>query len=134
MIGLGLIAALYALWALWLIRGNRVPKGRAFSIVSNFIVLGPLLAISAGWIFTEVGRQPWIVFGAQKTADAVSPLVTPTEVWISLIGFTLVYAALAVVELRLLLKYIRAGAPEDVSDTPFEDSESGSAKRMHFAY
>ena len=134
MIGLGLIAALYALWALWLIRGNRVPRGRTFSIVSNFIVLGPLLAISAGWIFTEVGRQPWIVFGAQKTADAVSPLVTPTEVWISLIGFTLVYAALAVVELRLLLKYIRAGAPEDVSDTPFEDSESGSAKRMHFAY
>ena len=38
------------------------------------------------------------------------------------------------IELRLLLKYIRAGAPEEISDTPFEDSENGSANRMHFAY
>ncbi len=134
MIGLGLIAALYALWALWRFRKGRAPAGRAFSVVSNFIVLGPLLAISAGWIFTEMGRQPWIVFGAQKTADAVSPLVTTTEVWISIIGFGLVYAALGVVEIKLLLKYIKAGAPEDVEEHPFDDSKDGSTKPLYFAY
>ena len=68
------------------------------------IVLGPLLAMSAGWIFTEMGRQPWIVFGQQKTAAAVSSSVSAGEVWVSLIGFTLVYAALAVVEVTLLLR------------------------------
>ncbi len=134
MIGLGLIAALYALWALWRFRKGRAPAGRVFSVVSNFIVLGPLLAISAGWIFTEMGRQPWIVFGAQKTADAVSPLVTPLEVWISIIGFGLVYAALGVVEIKLLLKYIKAGAPEDVEESPFDDSKDGSTKPLYFAY
>ncbi|CAB4872759.1 MAG: cytochrome ubiquinol oxidase subunit I [Actinobacteria bacterium] len=134
MIGLGMLAALYALWALWRFRGDRRPKGKGFAIVSSLIVLGPLLGISAGWIFTEMGRQPWIVFGAQKTADAVSPLVTPLEVWISLIGFTLVYAALAVVELKLILKYIKAGAPEDVEEHPFDDSQDGSTKPLYFAY
>jgi cytochrome d ubiquinol oxidase subunit I len=134
MIGLGMLAALYALWALWRFRGGRTPKGKLFSVVSTFIVLGPLMGISAGWIFTEMGRQPWIVFGAQKTADAVSPLVTPLEVWISLIGFTLVYAALAVVEVILLLRYIKAGAPEDVNEDPFDDAKKDADKQLYFAY
>jgi cytochrome d ubiquinol oxidase subunit I len=134
MIGLGLIAALWALWALWLIRGGRTPRSRLFGISSLFITLGPLLGISAGWIFTEMGRQPWIVFGAQKTSDAVSPLVTPTEVWISMIGFTLVYAVLAIIELRLLLRYIRAGAPENVIEDPYDDSKNDADKQLYFAY
>jgi cytochrome d ubiquinol oxidase subunit I len=134
MIGLGMIAALWALWALWLIRGGRVPRSRLFGISSLVITLGPLLGISAGWIFTEMGRQPWIVFGAQKTSDAVSPLVTPAEVWISMIGFTLVYAVLAVIELRLLLRYIRAGAPENVIEDPYDDSKNDADKQLYFAY
>lgn len=134
MIGLGMIAALWALWALWLIRGGRTPRSRLFGISSLFITLGPLLGISAGWIFTEMGRQPWIVFGAQKTSDAVSPFVTPTEVWISMIGFTLVYAILAVIELRLLLRYIRAGAPENVIEDPYDDSKNDVDKPLYFAY
>lgn len=134
MIGLGLIAALWALWALWLIRGGRTPRSRLFGIASLFITLGPLLGISAGWIFTEMGRQPWIVFGAQKTSDAVSPFVSPTEVWISMIGFTLVYAILAVIELRLLLRYIRAGAPENIIEDPYDDSKNDADKPLYFAY
>ena len=135
MIGLGMIAALWALWALWRYRRGRNPQGgRFFRAVSYLIVLGPLMGISAGWIFTEMGRQPWIVFGQQLTADGVSPLVTPTEVWISMIGFTLVYAALAVVEVILLLKYIKAGAPEDVVEDPFKDSTDDKDKQLYFAY
>ncbi len=135
MIGLGMIAALWAIWALWRYRGGRNPqKGGLFRIVSYFIVLGPLLGISAGWIFTEMGRQPWIVFGQQKTEDAVSPLVTSTEVWISMVGFTLVYAILAVVEVALLLKYIKAGAPEDVAEDPYKDASDDNDKQLYFAY
>ena len=54
-----------------------------------------------GWIFTEMGRQPWIVFSLLPTESAVSPNVTGLDVLISLIAFTLVYGALAVVEFRL---------------------------------
>ena len=135
MIGLGMLAALYALWALWRFRGQRLPKkGRVFAAVSAVIVLGPLLGNAAGWAFTEMGRQPWIVFGQQLTSDGVSPLVTPLEVWISLIGFTLVYAVLAVIEVALLLRAIRKGPEEITASDPYSDAKQDSDKELYFAY
>ncbi len=134
MIGLGMISALYALWVLWRFRGGRTMQSKTFAWISGLITLFPLFGISAGWIFTEMGRQPWIVFGMQKTADAVSPLVTSTEVWISFIGFTLIYAVLAIFELRLLLKAIKARPPEIATEDPFEDSKNDSDKQLYFAY
>jgi cytochrome d ubiquinol oxidase subunit I len=134
MIGLGMIAALYALWVLWAFRGGRTPRGKFYSYISASIVLFPLLGISAGWIFTEMGRQPWIVFGEQVTAEAVSPLVTAGEVWISMIGFTLLYAVLAVIEVTLLLKQIKKGAPEVVVEDPYADAKKDDDKQLYFAY
>ena len=135
MIGLGMIAALWALWSLWRYRGNRNPqRGRLFALVTPFIVLGPLLAMSFGWIFTEMGRQPWVVFGEQLTADGVSPLLTPTDVWISLIGFTVIYGVLAVIEVGLLLKYIKAGAPDEIIADPYADASDSEDKQLYFAY
>ncbi|RLL67885.1 cytochrome ubiquinol oxidase subunit I [Streptomyces sp. Z26] len=72
----------------------------------------PLIASSWGWIFTETGRQPWVVYGVLRTRDAVSPGVTQTEVLISMCVFTLLYAVLAVIEVRLLATYVKAGPPE----------------------
>ena len=133
MIGLGMLGATWALWALWRYRGGRNPqKGRVFGVSTLFVMLGPLLGISAGWIFTEMGRQPWVVFGEQLTANGVSTSISTAEVWISLIGFTLVYGILAVIEVKLLLKYIRAGAPETVTEDPYEDSKSND--KLYFAY
>ena len=135
MIGLGMIAALWALWALWRYRGQRNPQtGKIFSLVTPFIVLGPLVAMSFGWIFTEMGRQPWIVFGEQLTADGVSPLLTATDVWISLIGFTVVYGVLAVIEVGLLFKYIKAGAPDEIISDPYAGDSDSEDKQLYFAY
>ena len=64
-----------------------------------------LLANSAGWIFTEMGRQPWVVFGLMTTANGVSPGVSSTEAWISLLSLTLLYGVLAVVEVGLILRF-----------------------------
>jgi cytochrome d ubiquinol oxidase subunit I len=129
-----MLAALYALWALFALRGGRTPKSKFFAWASTVIVLFPLFGISAGWIFTEMGRQPWIVFGQQLTANGVSPLLSPLEVWISMIGFTLLYGALAVVEVSLLLKYIKAGAPEVVVEDPFAEAQKDDDKQLYFAY
>ena len=134
MIGLGMVAALYALIVLWAFRGGRVPRSRLFAVFNSVIVLFPLFGISAGWIFTEMGRQPWVVFGQQLTADGVSPLLTPLEVWISMIGFTVLYGVLAVIEVALMLKYIRAGAPETVVHDPYADAEQDVDKPLYFAY
>ncbi|MFF4519923.1 cytochrome ubiquinol oxidase subunit I [Streptomyces bluensis] len=78
-----------------------------------FLTLGfPLIASSWGWIFTEMGRQPWVVYGVLRTRDAVSPGVSQGEVLTSMIVFTTLYAILAVVEVKLLAKYVKAGPPE----------------------
>jgi len=69
----------------------------------------PYIANSMGWIFTEVARQPWIVFGLLKTKDAVSNTVGPGLVLTSLIGFTLIYGVLIVADIYLLKKYAKAG-------------------------
>lgn len=141
MIGVGMLAAAWALWALWRYRRGRNPQGggvfnTTFARVTPLIVLAPLAASTFGWIFTEMGRQPWVVFGEQLTADAVSPLLTTTEVWISLIGFTLIYAVLAVIEVALLLKYIKQGAPEHVVADPYEEAakQADEDKQLYFAY
>lgn len=72
----------------------------------------PLIANSWGWIFTENGRQPWVVYGMLPTSAAVSPSVSQGEVLTSLLIFIALYAVLAVVEIKLLAKYVKAGPPE----------------------
>jgi cytochrome d ubiquinol oxidase subunit I len=80
--------------------------------LSQWTLIFPLIGISWGWIFTETGRQPWVVYGLLRTRDAVSPGVSQGEVLTSLIVFTLIYAILAVIEVKLMLKYVKQGPPE----------------------
>jgi cytochrome d ubiquinol oxidase subunit I len=89
------------------------PKlGRLYWLVAIWTLGFPLIANSWGWIFTEMGRQPWVVYGVLQTRHAVSPGVSQAEVLISMIVFTTLYAILAVVEVKLLVKYVKAGPPE----------------------
>ncbi|MFC5719807.1 cytochrome ubiquinol oxidase subunit I [Streptomyces gamaensis] len=106
----------------------------------------PLIANSFGWIFTEMGRQPWAVFGLMKTSNAVSPGVSQGEVLTSMAVFTALYGALAVVEVKLLAKYAKAGPDTDEepptkdprlrlpSGGPDEAAAEDADKPMTFAY
>ncbi|MGA5041601.1 cytochrome ubiquinol oxidase subunit I [Streptomyces capoamus] len=80
--------------------------------IATWTMAFPLIANSWGWIFTEMGRQPWVVYGVLRTRDAVSPGVSQGEVLTSMAVFTALYAILAVVEVKLLAKYVKAGPPE----------------------
>ncbi|MGW0992371.1 cytochrome ubiquinol oxidase subunit I [Streptomyces sp. NPDC002523] len=80
--------------------------------IATWTMAFPLIANSWGWIFTEMGRQPWVVYGVLQTRDAVSPGVSQGEVITSMVVFTALYAILAVIEVRLLAKYVKAGPPE----------------------
>jgi cytochrome d ubiquinol oxidase subunit I len=123
MIGFGLLAALLALIALWVTRRGRLPANPWFYRIAVLGIALPFLANTLGWIFTEMGRQPWTVFGLMRTAAAVSPGVNIAEVAITLVGFTLVYAVLAVIEVRLLVKFIRKGPdPEEDPGGKTDDS------------
>jgi cytochrome bd ubiquinol oxidase subunit I len=122
MIGAGLLAALIALIALWAVRKGRRPKSKwllAGAIVLPFL---PLLGNTGGWIMTEMGRQPWVVYGQLKTAAGVSAN-TSGVVLTSLITLTLLYGVLAVVEVGLMLRAIKAGLgsePEPGAGAPGE--------------
>jgi cytochrome d ubiquinol oxidase subunit I len=67
----------------------------------------PFVMNTAGWLLTESGRQPWIVQGIMLTKNGISPTVSVTWLWISLIAFIALYGTLATVDLILMLKYSR---------------------------
>ncbi len=83
MIGFGSLAALLALAGLWLSRRRRIPHGKWFYRAAIWGVTLPYLASTMGWIFTEMGRQPWTVFGVLQTSQSQSPGVTASSVIIS---------------------------------------------------
>ena len=128
MIGFGGLAMLVALAALWATRRGRAPTSRWLWLASIASIGMPLAANSFGWIFTEMGRQPWTVFGVFKTAQSVSPSVGAASVATSLIVLTLLYGVLAVVEVGLFIRYARAGAPEIEPETDDAD------RPLAFAY
>jgi cytochrome d ubiquinol oxidase subunit I len=131
MIGLGLLAAAIGLLMLLVTRRGRAPTSRWWARGAVVLPFLPIFANSFGWLFTELGRQPWAVFGVMTTANGVSPSVGAGLVATSLITFTLLYAVLAVIEVKLLLKAIRAGLPED--PPPADDSDDAD-RPLAFAY
>jgi cytochrome d ubiquinol oxidase subunit I len=75
-------------------------------------IASPFIAALAGWVLTEAGRQPWIVYGLLRTADANSPAVSTTWLGISLFVFAALYGTLAVVDFVLMRRYARLDPPE----------------------
>lgn len=101
--GFGMIF-LSGLSLLWIIR-DKLLDHKWFLRVLMFTPLLPTLALTTGWILAETGRFPWIVYGLQKIEDAVSPNVSLGNIWFSLASFTLIYAVLMVMGVRLALEY-----------------------------
>lgn len=138
---IGLMAGSLALaFFAWLFtRNGRVPKGKwshIFSLGCLLAIPFPFLANSAGWVFTEMGRQPWIVYpNPESKGDPRTELIRMTvdmgvsnhsaaTVWVTLIGFTLLYLGLAVLWFWLLRRIVIAGPPDD--DAPTFDGSGGS--------
>jgi cytochrome bd ubiquinol oxidase subunit I len=123
MMGFGFLAGLLSLAGLWLFRGGRVPRSRWFHRAAVVSLVLPVVANSVGWIFTEMGRQPWLVFGVLPTTRGVSPTVGAGTVLASLLVFTVLYGVLAVVDGMLMVRYAKAGpgpAPAEPSDVDTE--------------
>jgi len=116
MIGFGAISAGVGVLVLWLTRGGRTPRGRWFRLLALGSIATPFLGNSFGWIFTEMGRQPFVVVPNPSGVDGVWMFTaravsnsTPGEVLTSLVALTLVYGVLAGVEVFLLRRYVRGG-------------------------
>lgn len=113
MVAIGGLLALLALVAagLWWRRGT-VPDDRWFLLAC--VGAGPLsfLALEAGWVVTEVGRQPWIVYGVLRTAEAATPV---QGLWVPFVLFSAIYVLLAVVVVNILVHQVKDSAREVAS-------------------
>jgi cytochrome d ubiquinol oxidase subunit I len=137
MIGFGVFSAVLALLGLWLSRGGRTPTGQRFGQLALICLPMPFLANMTGWIFTEMGRQPWVVAPnptgmadvRMLTATGVSTVGAGT-VLTSLVVFTALYAGLAVVWFGLMKRYASEGAPDLQVSGPEDDADTP----LSFAY
>ena len=132
MMGTGFAAMAAAAAVLWAIRRDRVPTARWWTWLIVATPLLPVFGNSFGWIFTEIGRQPWLVFGLMATKTGVSPSVSAGEVLTSMAVYTLLYGVLAVVEIKLFLTYMRAGAP--AFEEPVDRADQDEDAELAFAY
>ncbi|AGA58976.1 MAG: cytochrome ubiquinol oxidase subunit I [Thermobacillus sp.] len=103
MILLGMYGAFMALRKRW----DKMPRWYLRAMIGAIFL--PFIANTAGWIMTEIGRQPWTVFGLFKVEDSVSPNVTAGQIWFSLISFSAVYLILLALLVWLFIRTARKG-------------------------
>jgi cytochrome d ubiquinol oxidase subunit I len=123
MVGAGLLMIFISLFALFIDLKNLYGKFPWFIKILPWMIALPYLANTTGWILTEVGRFPWVVYELVKLQDGVSTVVTIGMLVTSLFGFILVYGLLISTTLYLMLKYAKTG-PLVVVEAPAEVSSS----------
>lgn len=125
MAGLGMLMILVGLWSAWLRWRKRLFESRAF--LKLVLWMGPsgLIAILAGWFTTEIGRQPWVVYGLMRTSDAVSNH-SVTQMSLTLVMFVLVYFSLFGVGIGYMMRLVRKGP---VTHEGRETSHGGAGQK-----
>lgn len=122
MVGLGILMLLLAVWGAWARQRGRFYESR--SLHRFALIMGPsgFIALLAGWFTTEVGRQPWVVYGVMRTRDALSP-VSAEQVGLTLIIFVLVYCVVFGIGIYYILRLMHKG-PEFIHSAPEDKTDS----------
>ncbi|MCY7892765.1 cytochrome ubiquinol oxidase subunit I [Bacillus vallismortis] len=119
MVGAGVVMILATLGGLWLNRRKTLETSKWYLRLMIALISFPFIANSAGWIMTEIGRQPWTVMGLMTTAQSVSPNVTAGSLLFSIIAFGVMYLILGALLVFLFVREIKKGAEHgDHHDVP----------------
>jgi len=114
----GVLMFMIAAVGAWLYRKRKLETARWFQWTAIVAIAFPYIAATAGWILTEMGRQPWIVQGLLKTDEANSPAVGTAWIAVSLAVFIGLYVVLGVVDFVLMRRYARPDRPPPREDLP----------------
>ncbi|KJJ97087.1 cytochrome D ubiquinol oxidase subunit I [Pseudomonas sp. 21] len=125
MVGLGLLMILVGLWSVWLRWRKQLFESRAFLHLVLWMGPSGLIAILAGWFTTEIGRQPWVVYGLMRTSDAVSNH-SVAQMSLTLVMFVLVYFSLFGVGIGYMMRLVRKGP---VTHEGRETSHGGAGQK-----
>ncbi|MGI4839142.1 MAG: cytochrome ubiquinol oxidase subunit I [Janthinobacterium lividum] len=117
MAGLGMLMIFVGLWSLWLRKRDALYTCRPFLYLTLWMGPSGLIALLAGWFTTEVGRQPWVVYGLLRTVNAVSNH-SVTQMTITLVTFVVVYFSLFGVGLGYMMRLVRKGPKAHHDDQP----------------
>jgi cytochrome d ubiquinol oxidase subunit I len=109
MVGIGLLMLALVVVSWWVRAGRRLYESVWFLRCCELATPLGFIAVIAGWTVTEVGRQPWTVYGLMRTADSVTPSLTGRDVLISLIGYGIVYLIIFPVGVALMARLVRIG-------------------------
>lgn len=109
MIGFGVGMILLSIIGLYLWKIGRLEQSKLFLRFLLPAISFPFLANTFGWVMTEVGRQPWTVFGLMTTANSVSPKVSAGSILVSIILYVLIFTVLAIVMVYLMVREIKRG-------------------------
>jgi cytochrome d ubiquinol oxidase subunit I len=109
MVGLGFLMILMAIIATFLAFRKKPLEKKKILWLFVPLIAAPYIANTAGWLLTEMGRQPWVVYGQMFTMNAGTPMLNarPGMVITTLVGFFLVYGILMAIDIFLLVKYSR---------------------------
>ena len=129
MVGIALLMLAVVIVGLFLLRSDRLERSAWYLRLCQVTTCLGFIAVIAGWTTTEVGRQPWTIYGLMRTADSVSPSLTPTDVALSLIGYVLVYLLIYPTGVFLMLRIVWRGPAAADEETPDREPPPGSADR-----
>ncbi|MGQ0752478.1 MAG: cytochrome ubiquinol oxidase subunit I [Betaproteobacteria bacterium] len=116
MIAMWLVMLGMTAWAWILYARRRLYDTPLFLRAATWSIPVGYVAVTAGWFTTEVGRQPWVVYGKLRTADAVTPFLTGTDVLISLSLYVIVYAIIFGAGFYYLLRLVKRGLPDELPE------------------
>lgn len=109
MIAAGGLMFLVAIISLAMYRSGKLTESPAMLKVLFWMLPFPYIANATGWYVAEMGRQPWLVYGLQKTADGASRTVTAPEIWTTIIGFSAIYILAAIAAIYLVVQHVKKG-------------------------
>jgi cytochrome d ubiquinol oxidase subunit I len=127
MVGFGVIMLTLVVISLWLRTRHRLFETAWFLRLCQFAAPLGFLAVLAGWVTTETGRQPWTVYGLLRTADSVTPSLTGSDVILSLLGYMAVYLLIFPVGLFMMMRIVRMGPAQTIdTNVPVEGGQPRS--------
>jgi cytochrome d ubiquinol oxidase subunit I len=116
MIGMWLLMLGLTVWAWFLAWRGRLYTSRTYLRTASWSIPAGYIAVTAGWVTTEIGRQPWVVYGHLRTADAVTPMLTAGNVAVSLLLYVIAYVFIFGFGAYYLLRLVQRGIPANLPE------------------